>query len=79
MLKTKEGLILNIAMLELADCHPSLAFDRDTLLSLTNAFHDQIGEAQFSNPCEKLNLAELLQNTRSDRDRNMLVLRRPFS
>ena len=69
MLTTKEGLILNIAMLELADSQLSFSFDRDTVLSLIDSYHGQIGDAVFSNPCEKIRMAELLQNTRSDRDR----------
>ncbi len=65
---TKEGLILNLAMLELADRKLSLSLDHYTVVTLVDAFHDQVGDAVFSNPCDKLNMAEILQNTRSARD-----------
>ncbi len=67
--KTKEGLMRNLTMLELADNKLSLAFDHDIAMSLVDAFHDQMGDTIFTNQCEKISMAEILSRARSARDR----------
>ena len=69
MENSKEGLMRNIAMFELADSKFSSSFDHDVAMSLVDAFHDQMGDAIFFNPCEKISMPKILSSARSARDR----------
>ena len=73
MIKVKELLLLNIAMLELAEPQLTKSFDHDIATMLIDSYHDQIGESSFTNPCVKLAMAELISEIRSDRDHGMSI------
>ena len=54
MMIAREEILLHLAMLELADNRLTLHYDREIVSEMLDSYHDQMGDAAFSNLCERL-------------------------
>ena len=73
MAAAREILLQNVAMLELLDSNFTSHHDHEIAMTMIDAYNDQMGEAPFSNLCERLKTSEIVCRLRKERDEGKIL------